>query len=334
MSNGSSGEIKREKIFVTGGLGFVGAYVVKRLLDHGDEVMVYDHFKSYVSPMVNHLYPVYLRARSDMLGNKAEIVEGDIRDYPHLRAAMHRFQPDKIVHLAGLPIADKSDKYPHEAVSVNYNGTINVLDAAKDLPNLRRFVNISSSMVYGDFQYRPCNEAHPTQPKGVYGATKLGAEVMTRVYSFRFGFPYVNVRPSSIYGPTDCNQRVTQLFIEHALAGKPLVLHNGGKSELDFTYVGDAAAGIFLATKHDAAANETFNITRGEGRSLYELASIIKSHIPSAAIEFQEAEKDERRPERGAMDISKARNLLGYEPRVALEDGIRHYVEFVRSVMR
>ncbi len=339
MSNGSFDKPEAvaaagERILVTGGLGFIGAYLVKRLLDHGDEVLIFDSHKSYVSPLLNRYYPTYLRHRHDMLGGQAKIIEGDIRDYPHLRSTILDFKPNKVVHLAGLPIADKSDKYPHEAVSVNYNGTVNVLDAVKDLSDLRRFVNVSSSMVYGDFKYRPADEAHPTEPKGVYGATKLGAEVMTRVYSTRFGFPYVNVRPSSVYGPTDCNQRVSQLFLERALEGKPLILHNGGRSSLDFSYVEDVAEGILLATKRDDVVNDTFNLTRGEGRTLLELASIIQKLIPGTTIEFQEIHADEKRPERGAMDISRARERLGYQPRFSLEDGMERYYDFVKTIWR
>lgn len=323
----------KEKIFITGGCGFIGSHLVQFLHGSGDEVMVYDSCRSYAAPLVNRSYPLALEKRYEMVRGKAAIVEGDIRDVSYLKSVVSDFKPDKIVHLAALPIADKSNRFPQEAVSVNYNGTVNVLDAARGVAaGLKKFVNISSSMVYGDFQRSPCDEAHPLNPRDVYGATKSGAESIVKVYAFQYDFPYVIIRPSAVYGPTDSNHRVSQLFVDRALSGEPLILHNGGKSKLDFTFVEDTARGIFLATKNDGVVNETFNITRGEGRSLAELAAIVKKHLPNAVIEYREPPKGDKRPERGAMDISKARELLGYEPKFSLEEGMARYIDFVQSM--
>ena len=319
-----------ERIFITGGAGFIGAHLVDLLAKAGDQVIVYDSARSYASPIVNKTYPRSLERRHEMLSGKAEIIEGDIRDVLHLYNTITSVKPDRVVHLAALPIADKSNIYPQEAVSVNYNGTVNVLNAVKDLSNFKKFVNISSSMVYGDFERTPCDEDHPKNPREVYGATKLSAEIMVRAYGIRFGLPYVIVRPSAVYGPTDTNRRVSQLFLERALAGEPLVLHNNGKSRLDFTFVEDLAMGVFLAAKSDVVG-ETFNMTRGEGRSLAELAEIIAKHIPGTKCEYRQMEERERRPERGAMDIAKARHMLGYDPKYNLEDGMARYIEFIRK---
>ena len=151
------------------------------------------------------------------------------------------------------------------------------------------------------------------------------------MFSKQYGIKYTIIRPSAVYGPTDVNRRVTQIFIENALKGKPLVLHNGGTSKLDFSYVEDVAEGFVLALKSSKAENETFNITMGEGRSLKELANIIKSNIPLAKIEYKEAPKEEKRPERGALDIAKARKLLGYTPKYSLEEGMKKYIDFVKK---
>jgi nucleoside-diphosphate-sugar epimerase len=334
-SSTKSKPVKRgERILVTGGLGFIGAYVVKRLLDMGDEVLIYDNLKSYVPLINSRFYPESLRARVKMLGNGAQVIEGDVRDLPSVRSAVGTFKPEKVIHLAGLPIADKSDKYPHEAVSVNYVGTVNMLDACREIPGFKRFVNISSSMVYGDFQIKPCPEDHPLNPKGVYGATKLSAEIMTRMYAERYGFDYINIRPSSVYGPMDSNHRVSQLLVERALAGEPLILHNGGRSELDFTYVEDTADGIVLAVKRDDVKNDVFNITRGEGRSLAEFATLLKKHVPKAKVKMEEVKAEDKRPERGALDISKARKALGYKPKWKLEDGMERYIKFVKDTFK
>lgn len=319
-----------ETIFITGGLGFVGSHLARRFLDHGDRAVIYDILKTYFSPLEDNFFHVYLRERHKAIGARAEIIQGDIRDYGRLHESLIRIKPDKVVHLAGLTVADLSDKHPYEAMEANFAGTMNVLNAARAVPSIKKLVNISSSMVYGDFHYVPCDEAHPTNPKGIYGASKLCAEIMVRTYTQRFGVPHIIIRPSAVYGPTDSNRRVTQIFLENAFTRKPIVLHDGGAGALDFTYVEDTAQGIFLATKNDTAMNETFNITRGEGRSLKEFADILKTHFPDLEITSASVPEEERKPRRGAMDISKARARLGYNPSYPLEKGIEEYIRFLR----
>jgi nucleoside-diphosphate-sugar epimerase len=321
----------KERVFITGGTGFIGSHVTRLFVDAGDEVVVYDSSRSYISPLVSKTYPLMLQKRLEKLAGIIKIFEGDIRDFTYLSHVLTEYQPHRIIHLAALSIADKANLYPQEAVSVNYNGTTNVLCAMRSLKNVKKFVNISSSMVYGDFIHSPCREDHPLNPREVYGATKLGAENIVRAYGIRFGIPYCIVRPSAVYGPTDTNHRVTQLFVERALKRDPLILHNGGKSRLDFTFIEDLAMGIFLAAKSDIDG-ETFNLTRGEGRTLKELADIIASHIPGTQCEYRDDnEGHERRPERGAMDISKAKKLLGYNPKYSLEEGMAKYINFFKQ---
>jgi nucleoside-diphosphate-sugar epimerase len=215
-------------------------------------------------------------------------------------------------------------------VSTILNGTVNVLESVRDVDSVDRFAYTSSSMIYGDFQYRPADEEHPTNPKGVYGGTKLGGEVITRSFSNQYDIEHVIVRPSAVYGPTDANRRVSQIFVERALNGEPLELHGGGTQKLDFTFVEDTAQGFALAALEDNAANETFNITRGEGRSIRELAEVVGSHV--GGVETIETEARMSRPKRGALDIEKAQRLLGYEPQYSLEDGMEQYVQFVQEM--
>jgi nucleoside-diphosphate-sugar epimerase len=324
---------KSETIFITGGLGFIGAYVCQRLIESGDRVVVYDLFKSFVSPLVSSSYPQYLEHRLKPLKEKIDVIQGDIRDGFRLKEVITQTRPDKIIHFAGLPIADISNQFPEEAISINFQGTANLLNAVvNQKKKIKKLINISSSMVYGDFKTIPCPEDHPTKPKGLYGVTKLGAEHLTRVFAERNGFPYITIRPSAVYGPTDSNRRVIQLFIENALKNKPIELHDGGTNKLDFTFVEDLAEGIVLATKNDSVKNKTFNMTRGQGRSLKAVANIVKSHFPQTKIISKPLDKSLRRPKRGAMDISKAKKLLGYNPQYSLEKGIKKYIQFLQSI--
>lgn len=323
---------KPETIFITGGLGFIGSYVCQRLVNLGDKVIVYDLFKSFVSPLISSRYSKYLEYRLKPLKDKVDVIEGDLRDGFRLREAVVGSKPDKIIHFAGLPIADISNQFPEEAISINFQGTANLLNAVIELKHLKKFINISSSMVYGDFKYRPADENHPTNPKGLYGVTKLGAEHLTRVYAERHGFPYLTIRPSAVYGPTDSNRRVVQIFIENAIAGQPIILHDAGQAELDFTYVEDLADGIVLALKNDRVKNQTFNLTYGQGRTLKTLANIIKSYFPQVKILSKSLDKKLRRPKRGTMDISKARKLLNYQPQYPLEKGVAEYIKFLKKI--
>ena len=315
-------------ILLTGGAGFVGAHVARELLRGGHEIVVLDSFVQYVSPLESH-YKFFLQKRFEGIDHLVTIERGDIRDKLHLAQVIHRYRPERIVHLAGLPIADLSNRFPDETVSTIVNSTVNILDIIKGVDFLRRFVLISSSMVYGDFQYVPADEDHPKNPKEVYGGTKLAAEILTRAYGQRFGVPYTIIRPSAIYGPTDVNQRVSQNFIFNAFLGRPLVLHNGGSTMLDFTYVTDAAHGICLAALAEAGERQTYNITRGEGRSLLEYANILRRYFPDLRMEHKSAEL--YRPNRGALDISRARTELGYQPAHSLESGLAEYVKFLEN---
>ena len=317
------------KILITGGGGFIGAYISRELLERGDEVVIYDSFVQYISPLESY-YQLYVEKRFDGIKDKVVIIRGDTRDKHDIRRAIMSHRPERIIHLAALPIADLSNTHSEEALSSILNGTVNILEVMRDVDYIERFVYASSSMVYGDFTYRPADEDHPKNPKDVYGGTKLAGEVLTQSFGRRYGIEYTIIRPSAVYGPTDVNRRVSQIFVENAIKGIPLELHDGGESSLDFSYVKDVAHGFVLATFSERAKNQTYNITRGEGRSLREFVDILRTIIPD--IKVVETAADIFRPSRGSMDISKARKELAYDPSYSLEDGLKEYVDFVKGL--
>jgi len=318
------------KVFIIGGAGFIGVNIAKELVERGDEVVLHDAFLNYISPFKSN-YEKLLKIRFKGINDKVKVIRGDMRHKGRLLKILKAERPDKVILLAALPIATTSNEFSEDAMGINLNGTVNVLEAIREVDSVNQFIYTSSSMVYGDFQYAPADEKHPTNPMCVYGGTKLSAELLTKVFSKQYGINYTIIRPSAVYGPTDVNRRVSQIFVENALMGKPLILHNGGLSKLDFTYIKDIAHGYVLALDSPNAIGETFNLTRGEGRSLKEFAEIIQRHIPGTQIEERPVPKDEKRPERGALDITKARNLLGYDPKYSLEEGLQEYIEFVKK---
>ena len=318
------------KVLISGGAGFIGSYVVKKLLTAGDEVIIHDAYLNFVDPTKSHYEPL-LKLRMKEIEDKVTIVRGDIRHKGKFLEILREHEPDAVILLAALPIATASNAFSEDAMGINLNGTVNVLEAIREVPSVKRLVSASSSMVYGDFERIPAEEEDNKNPKDVYGGTKLSGEILIKVFAAQYGLKYTIIRPSAVYGPTDANRRVTQIFVENALQGKPLILHNGGNSMLDFSHVEDVAEGFVLALKSDKAENETFNITRGEGRSLKELAELIKKFVPSTVIEYKDVAQDEKRPERGALSIAKAKKLLGYDPKISLEEGIPAYIDFVKK---
>lgn len=317
------------KIFLTGGAGLIGYTVAKKLLKEGHEVIIYDAFINYLPPHQSH-YPEYLQIRLKELDiyKKLKIIRGDIRYKSFLIDAMNETQPDTVVHLAAIPIAVVCDKYPEEASAVNLDGTINVIEAMKVYGKVKRFVYTSSSMVYGHFKKTIATEDHPTSPIDVYGTSKLAGENLTKSFSERFGVEHVIIRPSAVYGPTDPNRRVSGIFVENAILGRPITLHLSGREKLDFTYVDDLANGFISGITHPKAKNQTFNVTTGDSRSTKEYAEIVKRVLPKTKIDIIES-TDMVRPKRGTLGIEKAKKLLGYKPKFSLETGIPAYIEFI-----
>ena len=204
-----------ETVLITGGAGFLGSYIARDLLSDGHRVVIYDSFMQYISPLES-CYQRYLDERFTGIKDKVTVVRGDTANKADVRRCILAYRPDRIIHLAALPIADLSNIYSEEALNTIVYGAVNVLETVRDVDFVKRFVYTSSSMVYGDFQYAPADEEHPKNPKDIYGGAKLAGEIMTQSFGLRFDIPYTIIRPSALYGPTDVNRRVSQIFLENA----------------------------------------------------------------------------------------------------------------------
>jgi len=311
----------QEVILLIGGAGLIGASVAELLASQGHQVIVYDAFQNYFP--ANPKLSKFLTQRMIKLGS-TEVIRGNITHEGDLVAIFNERKPTYIVNLACMPMAEMAETLFHDILQSTLVGNSLLLEnIRKHLPDLKRYLYISSSMVYGDFQAIPCPEDHPLNPKGVYGAFKKAAEGITQAYGKRYDIPYSIIRPSSVYGLTDTNIRVLQKFIMRALEDKPMIITHLGR--LDFTYVDDCAQGIVDVLLNPKGANEIFNITYGRSRSLEEAAQIIQKIIPKAKYETLEI-PDDHKPNRGTLDISKASELVRYSPKIALEEGLELYV--------
>jgi UDP-glucose 4-epimerase len=200
-------------------------------------------------------------------------------------------------------------------------GLLNILESAKR-HQVKRVVYISSSMVYGDFVDDVTEDA-VCRPQGQYGIMKLAGEDLVKDYTRRGCFDHVIIRPSAVYGPLDVEDRVVSKFMLTAMRGGVLRV-NGANETLDFTYVDDAADGVVAAALVPAAANQTFNITKSHSVSLLQAAGmIVKIVANSATIELRD--KDADFPSRGALNIDRARAVLGYDPKIDVAEGFENY---------
>ena len=318
------------KVLITGGAGLIGSALGRRLMDAGHEVLVLDNFTYSYAPTTSPSIHADTIARVETLLDGAQIERCSTLEKLRLYRLYEEFQPDRVVHLAAIPLVSVATREIEDAAASISTGLINVLEVMRMLPGADRFVYASSSMVYGNFTKDPMPEEGETNPINIYGGLKLAGEVITKSYLYPTGIDPVIVRPSAVYGPTDQHRRVVQKFCENMLRGQPIHLNARNDHTMDFTYVDDIADGFYLATTHDNAARETFNMTFGHGRPLSDLARILREIDPALRLSGDEI-NDADRPRRGSLCIDKARRLLGYAPQWPLEKAIPIYVDAIRA---
>lgn len=323
-----------EKILITGGAGFIGSYIARNLIEKGHQPIIFDGFVQYASPLGKD-YVDYRPNRFDGIEGDVVVERGNGVHPMVVYDVIVKHKPDRVVHLAALPVASVQNITLNEGLEGSVIATGNFLEQIERLRRhtghkVKRFLYTSSSMTYGDFQQFPAPESHPKNPKEIYGIVKLMGEEVTKGLGKLYEIPFTIIVPSAVYGPYDMNLRVSQIFVENALSGRKLIV--GGEDEkLDFSYVSDVAEGFCLALFSDSAVGETFNITSGHARSLVDYAKILKSFFPD--LEYGVVQRDSGKPRRGTLDITKARKLLGFEPKVTLEMGIGEYLK-ARGVVK
>ncbi len=316
------------KVLLTGGCGFLGSEIASRLAAAGCDVCLYDAFLCFLESKEGRSRHEFLRRmRLRKLEGRARIERGDVRDGKRFAEVLADFAPECVIHLAAVAGAKECAAMPDEAVSINIDGTRTVLHVCKEAGCVRKFVFASSSYVYGHFAADSVDEElHPLEPVEIYGQTKLAGEILVRAWAEAGAFSRVIIRPSSVYGYGDGNGRITQICVENALRGKPVVLHEGGESRLDFTHVSDAAEGFVLAALRREADGGIFNVTRGRARSVAEFAGAVRTLCPAMRITAG-GRPDAARPKRGTLSIARARRLLGYDPKIDIEEGAALYIK-------
>jgi len=301
---------------VTGGAGFIGSELTRQLVLSGAEVTVFDNLAS--------------GKKEYLAGLSAKLVLGDICDKDRVAQCMRDQQT--VYHLAALPFIPDSYVNPEEFFRVNVEGSINLIRQAIDSRTVERFIYLSSSEVYGTAQSVPMNEDHPTWPHSTYAVSKLAADRTVFTLYKEHGFPAVIVRLFNSYGPNITQPYIIPEIALQLLEGNRHLTLGNVDSSRDFTFVEDAARAIILSSLSNQAVGEVINIGSGRDVKIVDLAGLIAKIIGT---EFSlEKDPSRLRPydlDRLICDNSKAKRLLGWEPQVDLEAGLRRTVDWIRQ---
>ncbi len=310
------------RYLVTGGAGFIGSHVVEALVERGDDVRVVDDLST--------------GRRSNLAACPGtELIEVDLADEGVAARAVAGI--DRVIHLAAIPSVPRSVRQPARCHRANLEATHAVLLAARDA-GVRRLVFASSSSVYGESETLPKHEGLCPSPLSPYALHKLVGEHYAALFARLYGLETVSLRFFNVFGPrqspTSQYSGVISLFTAALLAGKSPTIYGDGEQTRDFTYVSDVVAGVLSACEAPAAAvsGRAFNLARGGRTSVNDLFSALRRATGATGVDAAYTSSRPGDIRDSQADISLARKLLGFEPAVGVEEGLRRTVEWQRSV--
>lgn len=312
-----------KRVVVTGAGGFIGSHLVEALVGEGAEVTAVVRYNSRGDDG-------NLRFVEEAVRKSLRIERSDLTDLEACRQALKG--AEVVFNLAAFVGIPYSYANPHDTVMNNVQATVNVLAVARET-GVERLVQTSTSEVYGSARQVPIAETHPLQPQSPYSASKIATDHVALSYHYAFQLPVSVVRPFNTYGPRQSARAVIPTVIAQALTGNEIKLGTTATTR-DFTFVADTVRGFLLAGASPASVGEVVNIGTGREISIADAVRLIAEQLGSSARVVQDAGR--LRPEtsevsRLCADISKARRLLGYEPKVTLEEGIRRTAAWIRE---
>ncbi len=313
-------------VLVTGGAGFIGSHLVMALLAAGtDRVVVVDNFNDYYDPRLKRANATALEVSPRVTMLEADFCNGAAMNQLF---AEHHFQ--HVVHLGGSPGVPYSVNHPAEVLHNNVQGTLSLLEAARRHP-VERFLFSSSSTVYGQGAAAPFVEDAPLGvPASPYGVSKRAAELLGLNYSRLHGVPFVSLRLFNVYGPRLRPELSLAAFTRAVLRGETLSLFGDGSVRRDFTHVSDICRGMVRALSAPNIVGECLNLGHDEPVTIRHLISLIETAAERKAVINVLPPRGEDLPLTHA-DLSKSRLLLGYQPQVAIEQGVAEYVAWQRA---
>jgi UDP-glucuronate 4-epimerase len=319
--------MSKKKVLVTGGAGFIGSHLVDRLLAEGNwHVTVVDDFNDFYSPDIKRSNIARHLTSADY-----ELFEADIRVENALGEIFAATKFDAIVHLAARAGVRPSLTEPKLYAETNINGTLNLLELARE-HGIKQFVFGSSSSVYGINAKVPFAEDDRIhQPISPYAATKAAGELICHTYSHLYGIRTVCLRFFTVYGARQRPDLAIHKFSKLISEGKPIQVFGDGSARRDYTYIDDIIQGVRAAMDYDKAVHDVFNLGESQTIELSELIKLIEQSLDMHAIIDRQPMQPGDVPATYA-DITKARALLGYDPTTKIQDGIPKFVEWFRSV--
>ena len=312
------------KILVTGGAGFIGSSLCDKLIERGDDVINLDNFNNYYDPKIK-----WQNIQNVIHSPNYKLYVGDIRDPKILSQIFEVEKPEVVVHLAAMAGVRNSLKDPLDYVDVDVKGTVNLLEFSRKY-GIEKFVFGSSSSVYGKNTKVPFKEDDPLEGQvSPYAASKRAGEIYCQTYSEMYNMKISCLRFFTVYGPRQRPEEAIHLFTKLISEGKPIPVFGDGTSKRDYTYIDDVVNGIIKAINTDYEF-EIFNIGNSETITLENLIKLLESTIGRKAI-------IDREPfQLGDVqityaDISKAKKILGYEPKTKIEEGVKKFWEWYKK---
>jgi len=309
---------------VTGGAGFIGSNLTDKLLSEGNSVIVIDNFDNFYDRKIkeNNLM-------NALSYNNFKLIEGDIRDKNILAKIFSENKIDIVFQLAAKVGVRPSIKEPELFFEVNVNGTLNILEAMKRY-GVKKLIFASSSSIYGNNKKVPFSEKDNVDlPISPYAATKKACELLNYTYHHLYGFNIYNLRFFTVYGPRQRPDLAIHKFAQLILTGEPIPVFGNGNTSRDYTYIDDIIQGIMSAIKK-VKGYEIINIGESKTITLSNLIAIIENTVGEKAI-VNRLPIQPGDVEKTFADISKAKQLLGYNPKTNIEDGIKKFVEWISN---
>ncbi|WP_121821411.1 GDP-mannose 4,6-dehydratase [Halostella salina] len=313
-------------VLVTGGAGFIGSHVAERLLSDGHRVTVLDKMDPYYDLGIKEHN---LDRCRDAGGDRFRFVEGSITNEDLVRNVVAGDDIEFVYHEAAKAGVRTSVENPKAYTENNVGGLLTVLEAAED-HGVERVVNASSSSVYGEVDYLPYDEEHPNYPQSPYAVTNLSAEHHCRVWNDLHDVATVSLRHFTVYGPRMRPNMAITNFTSRCLNGEPPVIYGDGQQTRDFTYISDIVDANLALLETDAADGEAVNVGSGGNITIQELADHIVAET-GADVDIEYTDANEADARHTHADVSKARELLDYEPSVSIRDGVARFVEWYRA---